>query len=226
MMTYVQQALRCGLGLLAVAAFAGTACAQPTAAQQSALKANCRSDFMANCSSVRPGGKEALQCLQANVGKLSPACQSAVRATMPPEPVKAAAPPAAPAASATAPAASAPVSAPAATVTAVPSPPPAPPVKKPMKQPAAASAAPAHAAPAPAPAAPPTAEPTSSGRPGGLVPGAALVTKACARYLVMHCRGVQPGGGREVACLTDYVNAGHFVGPRCRAALQVTGRLR
>ncbi len=43
--------------------------------------------------------------------------------------------------------------------------------------------------------------------------------------LVMQCRDVQLGGSREVACLTDCVNSGHFVGPRCRAALQITGRL-
>lgn len=35
--------------------------------------------------------------------------------------------------------------------------------------------------------------------------------------LVMQCR--------DVACLTDCVNSGHFVGPRCRAALQIIGRL-
>ena len=34
--------------------------AQISSAQQSALKANCRSDFMSHCSGVRPGGKDAL----------------------------------------------------------------------------------------------------------------------------------------------------------------------
>ncbi len=58
------------------------------------------------------------------------------------------------------------------------------------------------------------------------VPGAALIAKACARYLIMHCRGIQPGGGREVACLTNYMNAGNFVGPRCQAALKLTAPLR
>lgn len=60
--------------------------AQPTQAQQSALRSNCRSDYMANCSSVKPGGIEALQCLQRNVAKLSPGCQSAVNALNPPSP--------------------------------------------------------------------------------------------------------------------------------------------
>jgi hypothetical protein len=45
---------------------AGIAVAQePTPDQQSAIRSNCRSDFMANCSGVARGGKEALQCLKA-----------------------------------------------------------------------------------------------------------------------------------------------------------------
>jgi hypothetical protein len=51
---------------------AGPASAQPSAEQQSALRNNCRSDFMSNCSGVTPGGAEALQCLQRNVAKLLP----------------------------------------------------------------------------------------------------------------------------------------------------------
>ena len=86
---------------------AGSASAQPTAEQQSALRNNCRSDFMSNCSGVTPGGAEALQCLQRNVPKLSPGCQSAVNALSPrrapqqtttaPTPAPAAAAPAVPA---------------------------------------------------------------------------------------------------------------------------------
>ena len=37
---------------------AGPASAQPSAEQQSALRNNCRSDFMSNCSGVTPGGAE------------------------------------------------------------------------------------------------------------------------------------------------------------------------
>jgi len=62
------------------------ALAQPTQAQQSALRSNCRSDFMSHCSGVTPGGSEALQCLIHNVAKLSPGCQGAVHAVMPPSP--------------------------------------------------------------------------------------------------------------------------------------------
>src|SRR3954447_18147041 len=73
--------------------------AQPSQAQQSAIRSNCRSDYMSNCSSVKPGGIEALQCLQRNVAKLSPGCQSAVNALSPPPapPQRAPAPAGAPA---------------------------------------------------------------------------------------------------------------------------------
>lgn len=60
---------------------AGAAQAQmPTSAQREAVKASCTADFMANCAGVSPGGRPALQCLQKNVAKLSPACQTAVQA--------------------------------------------------------------------------------------------------------------------------------------------------
>ena len=84
---------------------AGPASAQPSAEQQSALRNNCRSDFMSNCSGVTPGGAEALQCLQRNVAKLSPGCQSAVNALAPRSAPPQAAAPAAPPAPAPAPAA-------------------------------------------------------------------------------------------------------------------------
>src|SRR5262245_10064034 len=56
---------------------------QPTDAQKNAIRNNCRSDYMANCSSVTPGGIEALQCLQHNSAKLSAACRGAVAAITP-----------------------------------------------------------------------------------------------------------------------------------------------
>jgi len=74
-------------------ALGGTAHAQLSAAQQSALKQSCPSDFMAHCAGVTPGTPQALACLQKNVGSLSPACKRAVAATMPapsaPPPAKA-----------------------------------------------------------------------------------------------------------------------------------------
>ncbi|MBZ9600381.1 cysteine rich repeat-containing protein [Phyllobacterium chamaecytisi] len=66
----------CMAGVFAVAA----AAQQPTAAQQSAIKSACRSDFMAQCSGVQPGGKAALTCLQQHNSSLSSACQSALAA--------------------------------------------------------------------------------------------------------------------------------------------------
>ena len=62
-----------------VSAGAGVS-APPTAQQQSAIRAACRSDFMSHCSGVTPGGAEALQCLKRNAAQLSPACHSAVAA--------------------------------------------------------------------------------------------------------------------------------------------------
>jgi hypothetical protein len=52
----------------------------PSDAQRAAIKSNCRSDYMAHCSSIPPGGAASLQCLQQNMGSLSSACASAVKA--------------------------------------------------------------------------------------------------------------------------------------------------
>src|SRR5215475_3705883 len=91
---------------------------QPTQAQISAVRSNCRSDFMSNCSGVRPGGADALRCLKEHMAQLSPNCQAAVGALSPP-----AAPAAVPAAAPAAPAApaAAPTAAPAAPAAAAPS---------------------------------------------------------------------------------------------------------
>lgn len=53
---------------------------QPTQAQQNAVKSACRSDFMAQCAGVTPGGAAALSCLQQHSASLSPSCQQAVAA--------------------------------------------------------------------------------------------------------------------------------------------------
>jgi hypothetical protein len=93
-------------GLLLVLLHDQAAAQQPTEAQRDAIRAACRSDFMANCSGVQPGGKEAFECLLRNDAKLSPSCQAAVNAAVPKpaEPAAAAAPaPAAPANSEAAP---------------------------------------------------------------------------------------------------------------------------
>ena len=52
----------------------------PTDAQREAIRSACRSDYIAHCSSVPPGGLESLQCLQKNMSSLSGSCKSAVNA--------------------------------------------------------------------------------------------------------------------------------------------------
>jgi len=65
----------------AAVAMATSAFAQgPSEAQRAAVKAQCRSDYMAHCSSVTPGGKEALECLAQHMSSLSSGCQEAVKA--------------------------------------------------------------------------------------------------------------------------------------------------
>jgi hypothetical protein len=61
----------------------------PTEAQRSAIRSQCRSDYQAHCSSIAPGGKASLQCLQQNMSSLSSGCQAAVRAVEAPAAPKA-----------------------------------------------------------------------------------------------------------------------------------------
>jgi uncharacterized protein (DUF2147 family) len=96
------------LSVAAILATAAPALAQaPSQAQRDAIKSQCRSDYMAHCSSVPPGGEASLQCLQKNMSSLSSSCQSAVRAVETPaaataKPADTAAPKAAAPAAATA----------------------------------------------------------------------------------------------------------------------------
>src|ERR1041385_8643453 len=69
------------LSVAAILATAAPALAQaPSQAQRDAIKSKCRSDYIAHCSSVPPGGEASLQSLQKNMSSLSSSCQSAVRA--------------------------------------------------------------------------------------------------------------------------------------------------
>jgi hypothetical protein len=69
------------LSVAALLAVAAPAFAQaPSQAQRDAIKSQCRSDYMAHCASVPPGGEASLQCLQKNMSSLSSSCQGAVRA--------------------------------------------------------------------------------------------------------------------------------------------------
>jgi hypothetical protein len=62
----------------------------PTQAQRAAIKSQCRSDYMAHCSSITPGGAASLQCLQKNMASLAPGCQAAVQAVTGPSETKSA----------------------------------------------------------------------------------------------------------------------------------------
>jgi len=78
------------LSVAAILATAAPAFAQaPSQAQRDAIKSQCRSDYIAHCSSVPPGGEASLQCLQKNMSSLSSNCQSAVRAVEAPAAVPA-----------------------------------------------------------------------------------------------------------------------------------------
>jgi hypothetical protein len=181
---------------------------QPTAQQQEAVRSNCRSDFMANCSGVPRGGAEAVQCLERNAAKLSPACRSAVNALAPK--------PAAPAQATTAPApAAAPATpAPAASAPEQPSAAPAQPAAAPAAAPPPATPAPSRAT-APAAATPPKApasRPTSQQQ--------AAIRQACQSDFMSRCRGVQPGGQAALACLQR--NAARL-SAGCKQALSALG---
>ncbi len=144
------------LGLCAVSAGAQ----QPSQAQKNAVKSACRSDYMAHCASVPPGGQASLACLQQNMSSLSPACQTAVTAMSGGPATPAPSQPAA-------------------------SPAPTPTVAQPASPPAPAAAA----------SAPPSNPPMSRRQEIRLVRG------YCADDFRALCGGVQPGGGRIIACL-------------------------
>jgi hypothetical protein len=168
--------LRAGLWpLLTIALFAATtapASSQaPTDAQRAAIKSQCRSDYIAHCSSIPPGGAASLQCLQKNMASLSGSCQSAVRAVEAsvekPEP-KAEAKPADTSTTETAPAAAA---------------------AKPAAEPPAASKT-TDAKPA---ASAPTGKPNDA--------QIAAIRSACRSDYPKVCAGVPTGGAPALQCL-------------------------
>jgi hypothetical protein len=177
------------IGLAAAQVLASHAFAQaPTDAQRNAIKSSCRSDYMAHCASVPPGGAAALQCLQKNVAGLSPPpCQAAVKAVGPaadatrpdvtpaaaeskpaPEPVK-------PAAEAAEPAAAKPAGA------------------KPVANEPAANKPAANKSAAATPAAAPAARPSEA--------QIAAIRSACRSDYPALCAGVPTGGAAALQCL-------------------------
>lgn len=176
---------------LLVSVVSGPALAQaPTEAQREAVKTQCRSDYMAHCSSVPPGGAESLQCLAKNMASLSGSCQAAVRAVEAavetPKPAAAPAAAEAPAKSAT-PATAAKPATPASKAGAAKQPASAPPAATAAAAPAAAAAA------APAPLVLRKMLPREE----------LFVTRsACSTDIGSLCQGVVPGGGRIMQCLS------------------------
>jgi hypothetical protein len=213
-------------GCLIALTLAPTAAQQPTQAQRDAVRAACRSDFVANCAGVQPGGKEALECLLRNEPKLSASCRSAVNAIATP-----ASSPAAPAPTAAAPPEPSDVSAPAhgqSSMPAAAAPPSAKtshPASTPaQKTPGATRTTTAPAAPntsaaasgsASGPAAAPAVAPLGPIRP--MLPRRALMILAqCRPDQQRLCAGVPAGGGKIFSCLA--ANA-QQLSPICYEAL-------
>jgi hypothetical protein len=189
---------------------------QPSQDQIAAVRASCRSDFMANCSGVQPGGKDALDCLKRNLGRLSGSCQTAVSALTPPSPATSPTPAAAPVATAPPPAASPPRT----PATASPARAAAPPAAAKPQTHAVAKLTP----PPPAPTVPVEATvspppPAAPQTPNVMVlpPREALrIVRICAVDQQALCAGVPPGGGRIIACLMRNQAA---LSPPCKNAL-------
>jgi Cysteine rich repeat len=194
-MRQMRHAASAFLAALAIAALTVAANAQVTGEEKSELRANCRSDFIAHCSGISPGGKEALVCLQKNLASLSPACKTVVSETMPKPAASQAVPPAsAPAPSSPPPAAAAPAK-----------PKPAPAAAAPVKQaPPAVTAAPATAVPA------------------GPTPQQKEAIKSnCRRDYRRHCRGIPPGGPEALACLERNIA---LLRPQCKVSVAAVER--
>ena len=205
------------LAALVIAALAGGAHAQITSEQQSAIRANCRSDFTSKCSGVTPGGKDALACLQKNVATLSAGCKTAVSATLPPPAPAQAAPAPAPAMATPAPGAAPPAPAPAPrSVTTVPPPPAAQARPAPKPQQAQRPATPPPqpvAAPPPAAAAAPAPTPQQMN----------AIKFSCRREFANNCRGVPSGGSEAIDCLQRNTSK---LTPDCKMSLAALGNAR
>lgn len=166
--------------------FATAASAQaPTDAQRAAIKSQCRSDYMAHCSSIPPGGAASLQCLEKNMSSLSASCAGAVRAVQAPATPKAEAAPkpestpkpeAAPAAASTESA-----------------PPAAQAEPAPAKPAATAASKPAGAAASKSAASSTTKKPTQA--------QIAAIRSACRGDYPNVCAGVPTGGAAALQCL-------------------------
>ncbi|MEA2888986.1 MAG: hypothetical protein QOD11_3346 [Bradyrhizobium sp.] len=170
-------AIAVGTLVISASAFAQA----PSDAQREAIRSACRSDYIAHCSSVPPGGAESLQCLQKNMSSLSAACKTAVNAVQPPA-TRTDVPAAAP--KAETPAAAEPAKPPEAAAPATPAPTPA--------APAATTAAP-KAVPATPKAATAAKKPSDA--------QIAAIRSACRSDYPKVCAGVPTGGAPALQCL-------------------------
>jgi hypothetical protein len=232
------------LSVAAILATAAPAFAQaPSQAQRDAIKSQCRSDYMAHCSSVPPGGEASLQCLQKNMSSLSSSCQSAVRAVEAPAATAKPADTAAPKATEPKAAAAAPAGQPtSAQISAVRSacrsdypkvcagvPTGGAPALQCLEKnkaklsagcekavSAASGGGAAGAAPAAAAAAAPAAPTVIVLRPMRPREELLVLRSACGADVRSICGGVQPGGGRIVQCLAT--NAAQL-SPACKDVL-------
>jgi type IV secretory pathway VirB10-like protein len=166
----------------------------PTDAQRSAIRSACRSDYIAHCSSVPPGGMASLQCLQKNMSSLSSSCKAAVNAIeAPAEPKADAKPPEAK------------------------SPETKPPEPKPEAKPEAAPTEKPAAATAPAPA-PKAAASTTGKKPSSAQ--AAAIRSACRSDYMAHCASVPTGGAAALNCLKQNKSK---LSANCQQAVNAAG---
>jgi hypothetical protein len=156
----------------------------PTDAQRAAIKSQCRSDYIAHCSSITPGGAAALQCLQKNMASLSGGCQSAVRA------VEASVQKGEPKADTKT----------ETTTESKPEAAPAAATAKPAAEPAATAAKPS-AEPAAAPAAKSTVTTTTAAKPAASDAQIAAIRSSCRSDYPKVCAGVPTGGALALQCL-------------------------
>ena len=172
----------------------------PTEAQRSAIRSECRSDYMAHCSDVPPGGMASLQCLQKNMSSLSSGCQSAVRAVEAPEPKAEAKPESKPEEKSEAK-------------------PEAKPEEKPASKPEAASAA-ASATPTekPAMATPKATATAPSKKPSSAQ--VAAIRSACRSDYMAHCASVPTGGAAALSCLQQNKSK---LSANCQQAVNAAG---
>jgi Cysteine rich repeat len=166
----------------------------PTDAQRSAIRSACRSDYIAHCSSVPPGGMASLQCLQKNMSSLSSNCKAAVNAIEAPAEPKADAKPSE----------AKPEAKP---ETNSESKPEAKPEAAPAEKPAAATA------PAPKAAASTAAKKPSSAQ-------AAAIRSACRSDYMAHCASVPTGGAAALNCLKQNKSK---LSANCQQAVNAAG---